>query len=356
MVGTIGTEDSHEFFSKPKYFHDCRRDGAGATMQQIMFNIAVAHHFHFEYAGCRHSWSPHYCKNKRRNAHTAMKCDKAKMGAHVNVPNPRVPPDCLQPGGNQSCRIVKSVTELFDSEKNDAKTSGTPPYKYFYNKNQATQDREILKRGLFHNWYTPLQPLYRKMFAPFLKDGLVADQNTINVSEQDTMVVAVHLRRGDVSKITHQGKNGKGPLRYTTNAAVLKLLDGLGPVCSGAGVKGNASKTCRIHIFAMNGKGEDLNVFRKRGYQVHLADSEEVSRSWYIMSNADVFLMAKSSFSYVPALLSDKMVIYTKFWHVPLPQWAEWNELSANVSTCSKDVCNTSFSVGIGDCIGRQIG
>ena len=42
---------------------------------------------------------------------------------------------------------------------------------------------------------------------------------------------------------------------------------------------------------------------------------------WSHMSTADVFIMAKSAFSFVPALINPNCIIYHRFSHEPLDHW-----------------------------------
>jgi hypothetical protein len=47
------------------------------------------------------------------------------------------------------------------------------------------------------------------------------------------------------------------------------------------------------------------------------------------MALSDYLLMAKSSLSYVGALLSTGVVFYQEFWHPALPHWKRLSSLSA---------------------------
>ena len=47
----------------------------------------------------------------------------------------------------------------------------------------------------------------------------------------------------------------------------------------------------------------------------------DVFESLDALINAEIFVMAKSSFSYTAALLSRGIVIYNQFWHASLQRW-----------------------------------
>ena len=44
------------------------------------------------------------------------------------------------------------------------------------------------------------------------------------------------------------------------------------------------------------------------------------------MISADIFIMSKSSFSYVPAVFNNNKVIYTEMWHKKLDNWISHND------------------------------
>jgi hypothetical protein len=64
---------------------------------------------------------------------------------------------------------------------------------------------------------------------------------------------------------------------------------------------------------------EKWNEFENKNYKLCLGD--DLVTVWRSMLNVHVLIMSKSSFSLVPALLSRGTVLYTPFWHKPLPNW-----------------------------------
>lgn len=74
-------------------------------------------------------------------------------------------------------------------------------------------------------------------------------------------------------------------------------------------------------------------------FQIRLLLNTDLLAAWQAMISADVFLLSKSSFSLVPALLNTPMnsdvyrrILYTDFWYDALPQWTridsmlQWKE------------------------------
>jgi hypothetical protein len=87
----------------------------------------------------------------------------------------------------------------------------------------------------------------------------------------------------------------------------------------------------RVVIFSESKSFETLDVFsNNKGYELIL--DGDVGEAWKTIMVADVIILSKSSFSYVPAALSRQdnnnsnnsnktRVAYTEFWHKPLPGW-----------------------------------
>jgi hypothetical protein len=125
--------------------------------------------------------------------------------------------------------------------------------------------------------------------------------------------IAVHIRRGDVNPCCW-------PRRYLPNSHYLRLIEKY----VNAANAHNANP--RVVIFSESESFESLDVFANMGYELIL--DGDVGDVWKTIMVADVIILSKSSFSYVPAALSfsspgDKrtFVVYTEFWHKPLPGW-----------------------------------
>jgi hypothetical protein len=124
--------------------------------------------------------------------------------------------------------------------------------------------------------------------------------------ESKGMMVAFHLRRGDVKDLPEGGSWG----RFTPNEWYLDLM---------ARIQKYDPKA-DFHIWSSlrsandkieEGRNATFDVFREKGVTVHL-DTDEVE-TWAQMSQADVFVGAKSSFSFFPSLLTKGCVMYQKW-------------------------------------------
>ena len=120
--------------------------------------------------------------------------------------------------------------------------------------------------------------------------------------------IAVHVRRGDVAEV------GPQSFRFTANHKVLSVLDKL---------RSNDTFD-QVTVFS-NGSRDDLGDF---AYAGHVIDSRsDALRALEDIVASDIFVMSKSSYSYLGGLLSSGRVVYEPFWHPPLPSWETWADL-----------------------------
>lgn len=121
--------------------------------------------------------------------------------------------------------------------------------------------------------------------------------------------IAVHVRRGDVTPCRYKR-------RYLPNHHYLQLIDQFTPT----------GKATHVTIYSETESYESLDVFRQRGYDVKL-DTEDLARVWSSLATADVVILSRSFFSFVPALLNSNTVVYTKFFDFePLEGWTVADE------------------------------
>jgi hypothetical protein len=96
--------------------------------------------------------------------------------------------------------------------------------------------------------------------------------------------------------------------RYLPNTHYLKLIE-----------RYNTQNESRVQIFSESTSFESFDVFRERGYHVVL--DGDIGDVWKGILTSDIAILSKSSFSLVPALMSKGTIVYTPFWHPPLPNW-----------------------------------
>jgi hypothetical protein len=137
-----------------------------------------------------------------------------------------------------------------------------------------------------------------------------------NVDDPDRFTIVVHIKRG--SKITPCRKPFKDFDPYLPNLHFQNLIDKY--------MKPNA----RVVIFSQSDSYESFDSFKDKGYELHL--DEEITDAWRHIVMADVAILSRSSFSFVPAVVSKGTVVYTPFWYKPIRGW----------DTVGKDVLATT--------------
>jgi len=165
---------------------------------------------------------------------------------------------------------------------------------------RANKAHEIV--DLFPEAYQAVMPGFRQAYdaATEPKEGLF---------KTDGFRVAVHLRRGDAAAMAD---------RCSSLELAKKRIEDLQQRLS--------PRHPQIEILVLSqGDPEAFDPLRSLG--VRLALDADVFQSFHSMVTADALLTARSSFSYAAALLSQGEVFYEPFWHPPLPNWQDQNEL-----------------------------
>jgi hypothetical protein len=118
--------------------------------------------------------------------------------------------------------------------------------------------------------------------------------------------IAVHIRRGDI--VTMKSNNrSEWELRWMDDSYYLNVLKEVLPIVE-------KLKKTKVYIFSQ-GKMEDYPELRQFDNFVFCLDMNAIN-SFLHMVNADLLISSKSSFSYKPALISEKIKIVPKtFWH-----------------------------------------
>ncbi len=146
-------------------------------------------------------------------------------------------------------------------------------------------------------------------------DKLIYDNNYINI--------AVHIRRGDIvsGQTTGQQTLTKRWLDMDYYENVVSRLT--------EKIKNKYSdKSYRIYLFS-EGNADEYKSFEKYGDVIYCFDMSAMD-SFLHMVRADYLVLSKSSFSYVPALLSDGVRICPDgFWH-GYPDDSKWIVVNDN--------------------------
>ncbi len=120
-------------------------------------------------------------------------------------------------------------------------------------------------------------------------------------------VVSLHVRRGDV--------NPEFEKRYTTNEFIVSQLKELP-----SRLPKLRNGAWDLHLYSQGDEGDFVEIVEHFPDVLLMLDTPPIETIRGLAS-ADVMIMAKSSFSYVAALLCAGEVIYEPFWHAPQRNW-----------------------------------
>lgn len=128
---------------------------------------------------------------------------------------------------------------------------------------------------------------------------------TANVLERDQVVIAVHVRRGDVG-------NTKNALRFTPNELIVRTIETLRGVLEKLGIEA----TFQVHS---QGQESDFRELSGIGCELYL----DFDAIWTMekLVTSDILIMSKSSFSYVAAIINRGVKFYEPTFNPPLSSW-----------------------------------
>jgi hypothetical protein len=121
--------------------------------------------------------------------------------------------------------------------------------------------------------------------------------------------IAIHIRRGDVSKYTNTD-------RYIPFDNYYNIIENLNLKYNNACFFIFSEITNDKHEF-----DEFINNNINKGIDINLLADIDILTTLEYMIKADVFVMSKSSLSYVAALYNVNKVLYIDFWHTKMPYW-----------------------------------
>jgi hypothetical protein len=122
--------------------------------------------------------------------------------------------------------------------------------------------------------------------------------------DKNKMNIAIHIRRGDVNQSLH-------PYRYTPMEYFKQIAQHLLTQFPEA----------NICIFSEVTQ-ENIHEFDAfHNMNVKLIMDEDVLLTLEYLIRANILVTSKSSFSYIAGLYNENTVLYTPFWHRPMPHW-----------------------------------
>lgn len=141
-------------------------------------------------------------------------------------------------------------------------------------------------------------------------------------NDQEPLQIAVHMRRGDYSPC----RAGHGQ-KYLPNAYYLGVLDEYLPkYCP-------TMDACNLTIYTEQRSYEDFKPFEERNY--HLDFDSSLEQIWTAFINADLLILSKSSFSWVPGIMNTHHVVTPKYKY---PVCDNWDVASAEICGKSDEV------------------
>lgn len=237
-----------------------KRDGGGAQVQAIMSAKLFAHVHNVPYFHTPLSRVPFAPGNSRQWTES--------WETHFGLANGHPPPP-------KRANFV-STEQFLDGY------SGPPP---------------IIEAKHFHGFCDANPDYYRT-----LQQELRGACQLVRPRGQERPYAAVHIRRGDIAQ-----PNARHGARLTGNSCIQTAVMQIR----------RTWPEMEVRVFSQ-GQLADFD-FLPDGCNLQL--DTDVFETLGEMINADVLMTAKSSFSYVAALLSLGSVIYEPFWHQPLSSW-----------------------------------
>ncbi|MGX1196802.1 hypothetical protein [Parvibaculum sp. MBR-TMA-1.3b-4.2] len=142
-----------------------------------------------------------------------------------------------------------------------------------------------------------------------------------------TLTMNVHVRRGDVSADHPHHSN-----RFTGDEAILETVRSARQAAETQGL------VLSVNVWSQ-GDRADFLAYEEAGCRLFL--DTDIFETIHNLAQSDILLMAKSSLSFVAALLNDGICLYEGFWHPPLPHWIQLQD-PASSSTALRDALAVS--------------
>lgn len=203
--------------------------------------------------------------------------------------------------------------------------------KYYCNVNDINYDKIIIVNDPYDiDSYKSDNNILLKIFAPynildkypeyynysikFLQTIKSQSKKFIIKFNIETKKIAIHIRRGNVSKINNCS-------RYISIETYIKIIDALN----------KKYKNSIIYILTeiTDDNYNEFNVLKKYKNIIVLANYN-VIKTLDILISADVLIISKSSFSYLAGLYNPNTIYYFNFWHSKLTHWNNIDELLLN--------------------------
>lgn len=143
----------------------------------------------------------------------------------------------------------------------------------------------------------------------------------------DKRVIAVHVRRGDVTA------DNQFTSRFTPNERITGILAKV--------IEALEGENHEVHLYSQS--GSDFSGFDRFDPVWHL--DEDPFATFHALASCDILLSAISSYSWLAALINPAKVIQDKFWHPTMPDWMTFCEIDSQPASNLADYLRTSNPV-----------
>lgn len=289
-----------------------------------------------QYGGvCPYSWMP--LQHFRTQTKEAM-IEKLHLGRVLPVACPS-----WMWSSSSSASKVASASEKYRDYKVKRRTDTHPSELLLDDKLYRYNDADLITK----EWRQYLHE-QRILFKKTDKIGQQSANDSNNPNNEFKIVV--HVRRGDVNPCRY-------PERYLPNDHYMRLIQEYWPSeeqlfsfnhtnwSEDEMLTLTSRKTVRVIIYSESESYESFDVFFKNNYTV-LLDTSDLSEIWNEIIDSDIFIMSRSSFSHVPAILNMKgRIIFTPFWEQPLlDDWVVvspelMNQTEAEIAQLRTEAC-----------------
>lgn len=168
--------------------------------------------------------------------------------------------------------------------------------------------------------------LYRKgdsdVFDTDTRNQIISN---FNYNYNTDFVITLHLRRGDVDPV-------KYPDRYLDNNYYKNILNKV--LVQLKQLKHWDTNNIVINVCSESRSFEPLDEFEEiySDYNIKLHLDTSLESVFHDMIHADVLILSKSSFSFVPAFYNKRCVIYHPFWHKKLHDWLDSTDVKFDIN------------------------
>lgn len=147
-----------------------------------------------------------------------------------------------------------------------------------------------IREQYFHFYTEKIRDIYKNLPSFPIKN---------NVAE--LKIIGIHVRRGDVDMNNKQ--------RFESDNSVLEKIEMV--------VDREGLEKAKVFVFSQSPLG-----LQSKKPNIEIVDfNTNLEETFNKMCEVDVLIMAKSSLSFIAALMNPNTIYYSKFWHRPRPSW-----------------------------------